>query len=308
VNERLVQLRYQGSGPERLDKFLAASLPDYSRSRLQSLIRSGSVKVNGATASKAGQVLESEASIEVFLPAAQPAQLQPEAIPLEIIFENKDLMVINKPAGMVVHPAAGHNSGTLVHAVLGYSTDITGVGGEQRPGVVHRLDKDTSGLILMAKNDAAHLWLQNQFRSREAEKTYLALVDGAPPTPSGRVEAAIGRDPAHRKKMAIVPPGKGRLAETEYRTLEAFQAHTFLEVHPITGRTHQIRLHMAFLGSPIVGDRVYGRARPSLPLNRHFLHAARLTIRLPGEPGKQTFSAPLPVKLAELLERLRNEQ
>ncbi|HJW89938.1 MAG TPA: RluA family pseudouridine synthase [Anaerolineales bacterium] len=308
MNERRVVLHYTGSGSERLDKFLVARLPDFSRSRLQALIRSGQVHVNGLPASKAGQMLEREASVEVHIPPPQPSQLQPEAIPLEIIFENKDLIVIDKPAGMVVHPAAGHASGTMVHALLAYAPDIAGVGGEQRPGVVHRLDKDTSGLILVAKNDTAHRWLQNQFRARQAEKSYQALVDGAPPTPRGRIEAAIGRDPSHRKKMAIVPPGKGRMAVTEYHTLQAFQAHTLLEVHPITGRTHQIRLHLAFLGCPIVGDTVYGRARPSLPLDRHFLHAARLFIQLPGEKEARAFTAPLPASLEGLLERLRFER
>jgi 23S rRNA pseudouridine1911/1915/1917 synthase len=207
---------------------------------------------------------------------------------------------------MVVHPSAGHPCGTLVHAVLAHSPDIQGVGGELRPGIVHRLDKDTSGLILIAKNDQAHHWLQNQFRNRQVDKTYLALVDGAPPTRQGRIEAAIGRDPAHRKKMAVVPPGKGRPAASEYRTLEAFHNHTFLEVHPITGRTHQIRLHLAYLNCPIVGDTVYGRKKPTLPLMRHFLHAARLSIQLQGEKAPREFEAPLPPDLQDVLDRLRS--
>jgi 23S rRNA pseudouridine1911/1915/1917 synthase len=171
--------------------------------------------------------------------------------------------------------------------------------------VVHRLDKDTSGIILLAKNERAHRWLQDQFRLRKVEKDYLALVDGRPPTPTGRVEAPIGRDPQQRRQMAVTTPAKGREATSEYRTLEVFPEHTLLEVHPITGRTHQIRLHMAFLGCPIVGDMVYGRRRPSLPLERHFLHAQRLTIRLPGEVAARAFSAPLPAELEGVLERLR---
>jgi 23S rRNA pseudouridine1911/1915/1917 synthase len=305
VSETLVDLQYSAGSPQRLDKFLVENLPQYSRSRLQALIREGRVTVDGQPAHKSGQVLEGSAQVQVQIPATSPSELQPEKIPLNIVFENADLMVVNKPAGMVVHPAAGHPTGTLVHAALAHAPDLAGIGGQQRPGVVHRLDKDTSGLILLAKNDAAHQWLQNQFRSRQARKVYLALVDGAPPTQRGRVEAAIGRDPAQRRKMAVVPPGKGRPAITEYATLEAFAEHTFLEVHPITGRTHQIRLHLGFLGCPIAGDTVYGRARPSLPLKRHFLHAARLAIRLPGEAEPETFEAPLPPDLEEILQMLR---
>jgi 23S rRNA pseudouridine1911/1915/1917 synthase len=305
VNDRLVRLQFDEDQPQRLDKFLAASLPEFSRSRFQALIREGRVLVAGQPASKSGQLLVEGTSVEVDIPAPEAGELLPEAIPLDIVFENEDVLVVNKAAGMVVHPAAGHASGTLVHAALAHAPDIAGIGGELRPGVVHRLDKDTSGLILLAKNDAAHRWLQNQFRARQSEKTYLALVDGAPPTTRGRVEAAIGRDPAQRKKMAVVPPHKGRPAVTEYQTRQSFPAHTLLEVHPVTGRTHQIRLHLAFLGSPVVGDTVYGRARPSLPLKRHFLHAARLEIRLPGEEQPRIFEAPLPAELEQVLEHLR---
>jgi 23S rRNA pseudouridine1911/1915/1917 synthase len=206
---------------------------------------------------------------------------------------------------MVVHPAAGHATGTLVHAALAHAPEMEGVGGEVRPGVVHRLDKNTSGLILLAKNDLSHRWLQDQFRLRKTNKTYLALVDGRPPTPHGRIEAPIGRDPSQRKQMAIVSASKGRDAVSEYRTLESFDEHTLLEVHPITGRTHQIRLHAAFVGCPVVGDTVYGRRKPTLPLKRHFLHAARLEIRLRNEKKPHTFEAPLPDELERILEQLR---
>jgi 23S rRNA pseudouridine1911/1915/1917 synthase len=228
-----------------------------------------------------------------------------EEIPLDIVFENDDLIVVNKPAGMVVHPAAGHSSGTLVNAVLGYDPDLEGIGGEERPGVVHRLDKQTSGLILLAKNERAHRWLQDQFRLRKVEKTYLALVDGKPPTPSGRVEAYIGRDPKQRKKMAIVPENKGRESISEYKTVEEFGKYTLLEFHPFTGRTHQIRLHCAFLKCPIVGDEVYGRKSPSMVLGRHFLHAYRLKITLPNEKEPRQFEAPLPDELVDVLNSLR---
>ena len=238
---------------------------------------------------------------------AQPSGLVGEAIPLDIIFENDDLIVVNKPAGMVVHPAAGHDNGTLVNAVLGYDPELEGIGGEERPGLVHRLDKDTSGLIVLAKNERAHRWLQDQFRLRKVEKTYLALVDGKPPTPTGRVEAPIGRDPSHRKKMAIMPAGKGREAVSEYITLETFAQHTLLEFHPYTGRTHQIRLHCAFLGCPIVADPIYGHRNPTVPLKRHFLHAFRLKIVLPGEKKARVFEAPLPAELERVLKGLRKE-
>ena len=301
MNDRLVQLTYEQEVANRLDKFLVTQLPEYSRSRLQSLIKQGRVDVDGTTVTKSGYMLENLAEIEVRIPPPQPSELVPEEIPLDIIFENQDLIIVNKPAGMVVHPAAGHQSGTLVHAALGYKADFQGVGGTQRPGVVHRLDKDTSGLILLAKNDFAHQWLQEEFRTRQVDKTYLALVDGAPPTDQGRVEAAIGRDGVDRKKMAVVPPNHGRSAVSEYVTISKFTQHTLLEVHPITGRTHQIRLHLAFLGCPVVGDRIYGKRNPTLDLKRQFLHAARLKVRLPGKADKNEFEAPLPEDLVQVL-------
>jgi 23S rRNA pseudouridine1911/1915/1917 synthase len=298
------QFRYAGDG-ERLDKFLVAEVPEHSRNRLQNLIKDGQAQVNGNIVSKAGYMLQAGDEIRLNLPAPEPSALTPEKIPLEIVFENNDVIIVNKAAGMVVHPAAGHDTGTLVHAALAHAPLIEGVGGEQRPGVVHRLDKDTSGLILLAKNDRTHRFLQDQFRDREVEKVYLALVDGAPPTPSGRVEAAIGRDTSQRKRMAVVPDQKGRSAVTEYFTLETFDEHSLIEAHPHTGRTHQIRLHLSFLGCPIVGDTVYGRRKPTLPIKRHFLHAARLTIQLPGEKAPRSFEAPLPSDLQMVLDRLR---
>lgn len=288
----------------RLDKFLTENLPEQSRSRLQALIKQGLVMVNQKAVTKTGFTLSVGDVVELEIPAAVPVDLVGEDIALDIIFENPDLLVINKPAGMVVHPAPGHDSGTLVHAALGKVVDLEGIGGEIRPGVVHRLDKDTSGLIILAKNERAHRWLQDQFRLRKVEKVYIALVDGAPPTPKGRVEAAIARDPSHRKKMAIVPDAKGREAVTNYITLESYRGYTLIEAHPLTGRTHQIRLHLAFLGCPIVGDTVYGKKKPSVELSRHFLHAAKLSIRLPGEENPRTFTAPLPEELQAVLSTL----
>lgn len=305
MSDRVLNFGFEKEIPERLDKFLVGLLQEFSRSRIQGLIADGCVDVNGLAARKAGQTLESGSMVTVRIPPAAPTDLVAEDIPLDIVFENDDLIVVNKPAGMVVHPAAGHSSGTLVNAVLGYDPGLEGIGGEERPGVVHRLDKATSGLILLAKNERAHRWLQDQFRLRKVEKTYLALVDGKPPTPSGRVEAYIGRDPKQRKKMAVVSENKGREAISEYKTVEEFDKHTLLEFHPHTGRTHQIRLHCAFLKCPIVGDEVYGRKNPTIGIGRHFLHAYRLSIVLPNEKEPRYFEAPLPEELNNVLENLR---
>ncbi len=305
MSDTIHQFTYPDIGAGRLDKFLVEQMPEFTRSRLQGLIRDGFVQVKGKVATKAGQTVEAGMEVVVRVPPPQPSDLLAEDIPLEVIFENDDLIVVNKPAGMVVHPAAGHDSGTLVNAALAYAPDLEGISGEQRPGLVHRLDKDTSGLILLAKNDRAHHWLQDQFRLRQVQKVYLALVDGHPPTPSGRIEAAIGRDPTQRKKMAVVPDQKGREAVSEYFTRETFPEHTLLDVHPHTGRTHQIRVHLAFLGCPVAADLVYGRRKPSIDLDRHFLHAYKLTVRLPGEHEARTFEAPLPAELESVLADLR---
>ena len=291
---------------DRLDKFLAEKLPEHSRSRLQSLIKDGTVTVNALPVAKTGHLVEAGFTVSIGIPEVELTELKAEEIPLDIVFENGDLVIINKPAGMVVHPAPGHLSGTLVHAALGSFSDLQGIGGEMRPGIVHRLDKDTSGLIIIAKHDQAHRWLQDQFRLRRVEKVYLALVDGKPPTPTGRIEAAISRDPAHRKQMAVVSEGRGRSAVTEYKTLTQFARHTLIEAHPLTGRTHQIRLHLAFLGCPISGDRVYGHKSPSLEIERHFLHAARISIILPGDEQSSAFSAPLPADLQKVIDELSN--
>ena len=304
--EQFLSFQFDGEGVTRLDKYLVMCLPEFSRSRLQSLIKNGFVLVDGYVAYKSGQIINRVNTIQVHIPATETTQLVPEAIPLDIIFENDDLMVVNKPAGMVVHPAAGHISGTLVHAALAHAPELVGIGGEKRPGVVHRLDKDTSGLILLAKNDRAHHFLQDQFRLRKTIKIYLALVDGRPPTPSGRIEAPVGRDSVHRKLMAVTGnKKKGREAISEYRTLETFREHTLLEVHPLTGRTHQIRVHLKFLGCPVAGDTVYGHKHATLALERHFLHAARLTILLPGAANPHTFNAPLPNELEQVLKQLQ---
>ncbi len=305
MSEEIITLNYEGDGAERLDHFLADELSDYSRSRLQSFIKDGRVRVDGEAAKKYGQALVPGQMITVILPEIHESGLVPENIPLDIIYEDEQSIVINKPAGMVVHPAAGHETGTLVHAVLAHCDDLKGFGGEIRPGVVHRLDRDTSGIIVMAKNEKAHIFLQEQFKARSINKRYLALVDGAPPTPAGRVEAPIGRDPIRRQQMAIMTAEKGREAVTEYRTVQSYVKHTLIEAHPLTGRTHQIRVHMAFLKCPIVGDVLYGRRKQSIDLNRHFLHAYRLTILLPGHTEPMTFEAPLPQELQDVIDNLQ---
>lgn len=291
----------------RLDVALAALLPTISRTRAQGLIRDGHVLVNSAVAARPGQKLAAGDRIRVRLPAPTPSSLEPESIPLDVIFENADVLLVNKPAGMVVHPAAGHATGTLVHAALAHAPDLEGIGGEVRPGVVHRLDKDTSGLILLAKNDNAYRSLQQQFKSRAISKTYLAIAEGHPPTKTGKVEAPIGRDAKNRKRMAVTGAGRGRSAVTSYRVSEAFQDACLLEVHPETGRTHQIRVHLAFLGCPVAGDRVYGRRKPVVQAPRQMLHAWRLQLLLPGESEAREFEAPVPVDFELVLEGLRGD-
>jgi 23S rRNA pseudouridine1911/1915/1917 synthase len=303
---------------ERLDRFLGRVLAEHSRAFLQNLIEEGFVQVNGTPSLKSSQRLKMGDSVAVRIPPPEPSGVEPEPIPLRIIFENADLLVIDKPAGMVVHPAAGHRRGTLVGAVLAHAPEVGGVGEIERPGIVHRLDKDTSGLILVAKNAAAQRFLQDAFARRRAEKTYLALVEGRPPTAEGRIETLIGRDPSHRQRMAVVPPSRGREAVTIFHTRERLGNRTLLEVHPLTGRTHQIRVHLAYIGCPVVGDRVYGKPSPPIPLSqlmlgegerggesRQMLHAWRLKLTLPGEDTPREFEAPLPEDFESLYQALR---
>ena len=290
----------------RLDQVLVGLLPEQSRSRVQHWIRQGHVSIAGVMVTRPSLRLQGGETIVVDLPPAVPTDLLPESIALDIVYEDDDLLVVNKAAGMVVHPSPGHESGTLVHAVLGHAPDLAGVGGEIRPGIVHRLDRHTSGLIVVAKNERSLRALQDQFRLKTVEKVYLALVDGRPPARQGRVEAPIGRDPRHRQRMSVLPEGKGREAVTEYRVRESLPAHALVEAHPKTGRTHQIRVHFAFLGCPVAGDRVYGLRKPTLDLPRQMLHAWRLGFRLPGEAGMEhTFEAPLPADMLLAIDEAR---
>ncbi len=295
-------------GGQRLDRWLAEVLLERSRTEIQRWIREKRITVNGSHL-KASYKVEPEDHIVVNIPPPLPADIQPEPIPLDILYEDENLLVINKAAGMVVHPASRHvyRSGTLVNAVLAHVPNLA-VGGEERPGIVHRLDKDTSGLILVAKNDMAHRNLQAQFKTREVEKVYLALVEGELPIAHGRVEAPIGRDPYHRQRMAVVPEHKGRSAVTEFTVRERFPGYTLIEARPRTGRTHQIRVHMAYIGHPLVGDPVYGHRRRRLHCPRQFLHAHRLGFRLPDTGQWIELTAPLPADLEEVLQRLRDER
>jgi 23S rRNA pseudouridine1911/1915/1917 synthase len=289
---------------ERIDRYLADQLPEISRSQIKALIDSGKVMLDGEVVGKAGVKLKTGNVIVIQIPDANHDGLVPENIPLDIIYEDEQVIAVNKPAGMVVHPSAGNASGTLVNALLAHYPPIRRVGEEDRPGVVHRLDKETSGVLIFAKTEKSYKWLVRQFKSRDIEKTYLALVDGRPPTPTGRIEAPIIRDTQIRIKMAVGLRGQGKAAITEYFERQLFEAHTFLEVHPITGRTHQIRVHLSYIGVPVVGDTVYGRRNSSIDLDRFFLHAKSLAVRLLGERAPRRFTAPLPEDLQAVLDNL----
>ncbi len=297
-----IKLQVDISGA-RLDRFVAEHLPELSRAAVQRLIDDGQILVEGI-ARKASYRVEQGETISVHIPPLESAGPRAEKIPLDIIFENRDLIVINKPAGMVVHPAAGHDAGTLVNAILAHCPNIN-VGGEKRPGIVHRLDRDTSGLIVVAKNDVAMRDLQMQFKSRTVKKIYLALVEGLVKPPNGKIDAPIGRDPKHRERMKVVTRGKTRQAVTIYRTRANLDRYTFIQAEPQTGRTHQIRVHLAFLGFPVVSDEMYGRGNNSLGLSRQFLHAWKLAFDSPRNGKRVELTAPLPEDLRDVLTKLR---
>jgi 23S rRNA pseudouridine1911/1915/1917 synthase len=287
---------------ERLDKALAARFGQLSRTQIQNLIHDEQVWVNARPA-KAAYRIEGGERIVIRIPLpAEEDRPKPEAIALDILYEDDEVAVINKPAGMVVHPAAGHTSGTLVNAVLGRWPQMAEFSEAGRSGIVHRLDKDTSGVIVVAKTAAALDSLREQFKSREVHKQYIALVDGIPTTSEGVIEAPIGRDPNQRKRMAVTRDG--REAVTEFRVLETYAEHALLEVLPRSGRTHQIRVHLAFIGSAVVGDTVYGRRKPSIKMKRHFLHAASIAFEHPRTGETITVEAPLPVGLRDILSKL----
>ena len=295
------ELRADKSG-ERPDIFGARSIPELTRSRASKLIDEGHVTVAGRQTSKASTKLNDGQRVDVMIPPPVPTKIEPEAMPLSIVYEDGDLLVVDKPAGLAVHPSPGHSSHTLVNGILAHCDDLSGIGGEKRPGIVHRLDKDTSGLIIVAKNDAAHVSLARQLKERKVEKTYVALVEGLVTPKEGRIEAPIGRDAKHRKRMAVV--ANGRDARTSYRVLREIGGRTLLEVQPRTGRTHQIRVHLASIGHPITGDALYGR-RGGAPVARQFLHAQRLSFQHPRTGDRLDLEAPLAEDLVQALEQLQ---
>jgi len=284
----------------RLDKCLVATLPDLTRSHIQKLIKAGRVTINGSAAIPARR-LKSTDLITIEIPFPATSKIEPEDIAIEVIYEDTDIAVVNKPAGLTVYPAPGHATHTLVNALLRRFPDLACFGDSPRPGIVHRLDKDTSGLIVVARNEKARLDLVNQFKSRSIKKAYFVLVQGKLEPERGAVDAPIGRNPTIRKKMAVVT--RGRTARTDYRVLQHFKNFTLAEVQIQTGRTHQIRVHMSAIGHPVVGDKIYGKA--SIPPGRQFLHACYLELRLPGSGKARTFKSGLPPDLQQVLNSLR---
>jgi pseudouridine synthase, RluA family len=275
----------------RLDRFVTANCPDLSRARVQNLIKAGQILLNGAV-TRPSEALKANDEIAVSVPDTIPPEaLQAEDIPLAILYEDADFLVLDKPAGLVVHPGAGNDTGTLVHALLHHCTDLSGIGGVERPGIVHRLDKETSGCLVIAKNDFTHHSLASQFASRAVEKTYLAIVEGTLRRASGTIDATIGRHRVHRQKMAVVPAEKGREAVTHYRVLATGDGLSLVECRPKTGRTHQIRVHLKHLGHSLAGDPIYGR-RGKFP--RHLLHAWKLSFDHPRTGERIVFTAPVP--------------
>lgn len=268
---------------DRLDRWLAEQLPELSRSRLQKLIEQGEVQINGEVCRSKKQEIQVGDRVCLTIPAAEPLELKAESMPLDILYEDEHLLILNKPVGLVVHPAPGHGEGTLVNALLAHCSDLAGIGGVQRPGIVHRLDKDTSGAIAIAKTDLAHQRLQAQFKAKTAQRFYLAIVYGAPAAEHGTVDQPIGRHPVDRKKMAIVPEEKGgRQAVTHWQVRERLGNYTLMEFRLETGRTHQIRVHCACMGHPVVGDPQYSSGRsPGVNLPGQALHAYRLRVQHP---------------------------
>ncbi len=305
-----------GQAGQRLDAFLAAVLPELSRARLQALVREGQVRVSGAAIADPARRVKPGEEIEVAVPAPVDAAPRPQALALDILFEDEHLVVLEKPAGLVVHPAAGHDDGTLVNALLAHCGDsLSGVGGVRRPGIVHRLDKDVSGVLVVAKHDRAHIGLAAQFSVHAVDRVYEGIVWGLPQA-AGRIDRPIGRDPGERKRMAVVPGGKR--AVTHWRLLAAAGTRAArLAVELETGRTHQIRVHLASIGHPLVGDRLYGRALPKgVPeairaelrrLDRILLHARELGFAHPITGERLRFSRPAPELFDRIMERLRSD-
>ncbi len=298
--ELIVEPAFSGM---RLDAYLREQTL-FSRSRIAALMEDGALLVNGGVERKAARKTEAGMRLELNVPETKPVDIVPQDIPLDILYQDADVVLVNKPSGMVVHPAAGNESGTLVNALLYHVHDLSGIGGEMRPGIVHRLDKDTSGLILIAKNDAAHAALSEQFKQRTMEKHYRAVAHGSFSKEEGLIDAPIGRHPVDRKKMAVVQNGKP--SRTEWHVLEHVSGATYLDVHLLTGRTHQIRVHMLSIGHPLLGDKIYApNLKTSVRVPRLMLHAYSLAFTHPTTGERMTFRAPLPAAFEETLQKLR---
>ena len=304
MNEINLQVAADG---ERLDRYLASYLPDFTRSRIQQLIEQGQVQLNHKECTSKKIVVKQDDLITLIVPEAQPLELKAENIPLDILYEDDQLIILNKPAGLVVHPAPGHPDGTLVNAMLAHCPNLPGIGGFQRPGIVHRLDKDTTGAIAIAKTELAHHHLQAQLKAKTARREYLGIVYGAPKTPNGTIDLPIGRHPVDRKKMAVVPVEKGgREAVTHWQIEERLGNYTLVCFQLETGRTHQIRVHSAQNGHPIVGDPLYSAARSiGINLSGQVLHAWKLKLQHPVSGEWIEATAPLPEDFTKLLEALR---
>ncbi|MHB1042554.1 MAG: RluA family pseudouridine synthase [Eubacteriales bacterium] len=300
IGVNLFDVEEQDAG-KRLDVFLTAEA-GLSRSHVQRLIDTGMAAVNGDTARSSYRLKPGDRVI-LRVPEPEGMKVEAEPVPLDIYYEDGDVIVINKPRGMVTHPAEGNYTGTLVNALLCHCGDLSGINGVLRPGVVHRLDKDTSGLIMVAKNDRAHLALAAQLKDRQVVRRYLALAHGRIKEDAGTVDAPIGRDPRNRQKMAVVQRN-AREAVTHYRVLERFSNYTYLELKLDTGRTHQIRVHLTYTGHPLVGDLKYGPSKPHFGLQGQFLHAGVLGFHHPGTGGYLEFSAPLPEILQDILDKI----
>lgn len=285
---------------ERVDRFLAGQCSDLSRTRIKRLIVDGEVTVDGSN-TNAGYRLRPGQSVEIRVPEPSSSHIVPQSIPISVVYEDEHLLIVDKPAGMAVHPGVGHPDSTLLNAIPGLDSGIGSVGGQARPGLVHRLDKDTSGLVLVAKSDESHERLSAQFKDRSVRKGYLALVLGHPDPAEAIIDAPLGRDPHDRKKMAIVDDG--RPSSTLYRTIENYSGCSYVDVRPKTGRTHQIRVHLATVGHPVIGDTTYGQVDPRL--DRHFLHAAHLEFEHPATGERQAAESPLPNELQNVLDELR---
>ena len=303
AENQLFTLRVEDRAGERLD-VLAAEMADITRSRAGSLIKDGRVQVNGVVQAKAGLKLRAGDEITLILPAAEPSAVEAQDIHLDILYQDSDLAVVYKPSGMVVHPAAGNPDGTMVNALLKHLDQLSGIGGEIRPGIVHRIDKDTSGLLLVAKNDRAHLSLSEQIKEHSVQRAYMAIVQGGMREDNGTVEGPIGRHPVDRKKMAIVPGG--RSAVTHWRVLESLKAATLLECRLTTGRTHQIRVHMASIGHPLLGDPLYGPKKMPYPVQGgQLLHAFRIGFVHPRTGEDMLFEAPPEPRFLEWQRKLK---